>query len=248
MKILVTSDWHLEFHYDYGKAFLDELSNPEIDVLVVAGDLCLIHDLHKVLKQAAKMFPHIVFVLGNHEYYHSSFPKVWEAIDKIKRDISLSQTVHLLDSDTSYGIEIEGKRFIGDTLWFKPHSNDDKIKHMMSDFEVIENLAPQVYLENKAACKMLAGNIQEGDIVVTHHMPSFKSTPDIYKNSLLNNFFVCEMDDIIKETKPALWIHGHTHTKCDYQLFDTRVVCNPFGYLGREQCTEDFDWNKVIEI
>jgi hypothetical protein len=32
------------------------------------------------------------------------------------------------------------------------------------------------------------------------------------------------------EKRPRLWVHGHTHTTCDYELGSTRVACNPYGY------------------
>ena len=32
--------------------------------------------------------------------------------------------------------------------------------------------------------------------------------------------------------RAALWIHGHTHTRFDYRVRGTRVVCNPRGYPG----------------
>jgi Icc-related predicted phosphoesterase len=28
-----------------------------------------------------------------------------------------------------------------------------------------------------------------------------------------------------------LWCHGHMHESCHYELFGTRIVCNPLGYF-----------------
>jgi hypothetical protein len=39
---------------------------------------------------------------------------------------------------------------------------------------------------------------------------------------------------LIDVGRPALWLHGHVHHSLDYQLFDTRVVCNPRGYFDLE--------------
>jgi hypothetical protein len=68
------------------------------------------------------------------------------------------------------------------------------------------------------------------DVVITHHMPSALSVHEKYTDDALNLFFLCEMDDVILDLKPKLWIHGHTHVPFDYKLGDTRVLCNPKGY------------------
>jgi len=44
-----------------------------------------------------------------------------------------------------------------------------------------------------------------------------------------------------------LWIHGHTHESFDYMVGDTRIVCNPRGYIGYEQCADDFKL-KFVEV
>ena len=47
---------------------------------------------------------------------------------------------------------------------------------------------------------------------------------------MLNPFFVCDCEEIMKRREPAIWIHGHTHVAFDYFLGRTRVICNPIGY------------------
>jgi Icc-related predicted phosphoesterase len=53
-----------------------------------------------------------------------------------------------------------------------------------------------------------------------------------YANDPLNPAFASRLESLIEEYQPALWIHGHTHDPCDYELFRTRIVCNPRGYPG----------------
>jgi len=38
------------------------------------------------------------------------------------------------------------------------------------------------------------------------------------------------LDELVEERRPAVWVHGHTHLGGDYEIGETRVVCNPFGY------------------
>ena len=39
---------------------------------------------------------------------------------------------------------------------------------------------------------------------------------------------------LVEERGARLWIHGHTHISFDYQVGDTRVVCNARGYPGEQ--------------
>ncbi len=69
-------------------------------------------------------------------------------------------------------------------------------------------------------------------VVITHHLPALKSIAPRYANDPLNPAFASRLEGVIVRYQPTLWIHGHTHDRCDYELFRTRVVCNPRGYPG----------------
>lgn len=56
--------------------------------------------------------------------------------------------------------------------------------------------------------------------------------------------FVSDLSDVIERHQPKLWIHGHTHTRFDYDVGATRVVCNPRGYHHEQ----DYDPEMVIEL
>jgi len=43
--------------------------------------------------------------------------------------------------------------------------------------------------------------------------------------------------------RTALWIHGYTYDPFDYEIYGTRIVCNPHGYAPKA-LTPDF----VVEI
>ena len=106
-----------------------------------------------------------------------------------------------------------------------------------------------VYAENAEGLALLVQAAGVADVVVTHHLPSQRSVAPRLEGSQLNAFFVCDCERIIEEGGPGFWIHGHTHTVCDYQLGETRVprvLCNPFGYRGEGQT--GFVEKLVVEV
>jgi Icc-related predicted phosphoesterase len=74
--------------------------------------------------------------------------------------------------------------------------------------------------------------ITKPKIVITHFPPSTKSIGPQYRDDPTNTYFVNNLDYLIEEIKPQLWVCGHVHHKHSYYIGDTLVVCNPLGYKG----------------
>jgi Icc-related predicted phosphoesterase len=216
------SDLHAVWHMDGGKSFLRSLDPTNIDIIVVAGDL---ENLAVTLPLLCDLFPRVVFVLGNHELYGTSKDLVWMELETLcERHSNLCW----LDNNVA---KIEGQRFVGSTLWFDRDPDNEKYKHLLNDFGHIENFDAWVYEENKEAKKFLADNVKQGDIVITHHLPSNKCIHPKYKNSALNRFFVSDVEQLIINKKPKYWIAGHTHGSIDTMIGETRIIVNPYGYF-----------------
>ena len=66
-------------------------------------------------------------------------------------------------------------------------------------------------------------------VVVTHHLPSPRSVAPQFMDSPINCYFLCDVERLMGD-RPKLWVHGHTHSSCDYLVGATRVISNPFGY------------------
>jgi hypothetical protein len=88
---------------------------------------------------------------------------------------------------------------------------------------------------------------QTNDIVVTHHLPSYNLVHKQYQGDPSNQFFVTEMSEYMKKTRPYAWFYGHTHRASNKILEHVWCVCNPFGY-PREISTMYFDENLVLDI
>jgi predicted phosphodiesterase len=239
MKLTIFSDLHLEFHRDNGAELFSTLNPDKIDVLILAGDIIMPAILlPPILKEFGKLYKNVIYLAGNHEFYKSSFPEVKDILKSIKIN-----NVHVLDNDI---VTINGQRFVGTTLWFKKQEDFNQSYKYMADFSWIKDFSNQVYKENQLAIDFLFDEITSDDVVITHHLPSYRSVNSKFIGSSLNKFFVCELDDLIQSRQPKLWIHGHTHEPCDYKIGRTRIVCNPLGY-PREIKTL-FDPNMTIDI
>jgi hypothetical protein len=78
-------------------------------------------------------------------------------------------------------------------------------------------------------------------------LPSFASAAQQYAGNPLNRYFVCDQEALISRVQPRSWLLGHTHESFDYLLGDTRVLCNPLGYVGHE-LNSRFNDALVIDI
>jgi Icc-related predicted phosphoesterase len=139
-----------------------------------------------------------------------------------------------------------GIDFIGTTLWFKQMPDYQRYAPLLNDFRVIQGFVPKVFEENKDAIDFLNWHVNDNSIVITHHSPTFHSTPMRFKEEPVNMFFTCDMEILIKERKPKLWIHGHTHHSFNYMLHNTHIICNPLGYVGHE-VNQEFISNMMID-
>jgi hypothetical protein len=79
-------------------------------------------------------------------------------------------------------------------------------------------------------------------VVVGHHCPSRQSVhPKYAHDTVMNGGFASDLDDFIAyRPQIKLWTHGHTHESFDYMIGETRIVCNPRGYLRHEHRADNF--------
>lgn len=236
--IQVVSDLHFEFYSSFFtvKEFISSLrKESSANIIVLAGDIATKTWINSILEIFSENWEHVIFVCGNHEYYGSSFREIHDLLS------SVPENVHILN-DSSF--EIDNFRFLGSTLWFeyKERSFDDRY---MNDFHRIINISNEVGKIHENTVEYLKNSIQQNDIVITHHLPCFESVDPRYKDHHLTKYFYSPMEDIIVNTQPQLWIHGHTHSSCDYMFHKTRIVCNPFGYVGY---TKNDSFSKILEV
>ncbi len=225
MRLLTLSDIHLEFHKDDGKEFLASLPTEDIDGVILGGDICSLRMLPDILGWFCDHFGIVLYCWGNHECYGHSIGAVREIANALYTRIP---NLYVLDNNR---VQVTPEvTFIGGALWFPDGKDNHKWEFFMNDFHKIENFRKEVYHENADAVAFLQKHTQPRDIVLTHYLPSTLSIAEEYEGNDLNRFFLCDMEDAMKEKQPKLWVHGHTHSSFDYTIFRTQVVCNPMGY------------------
>lgn len=230
MKLHILSDLHTEFgEFDP--------RDTDADVVVLAGDIGV---GTAGIEWAARQFSEkpVIYVPGNHEYYHHDIG----ITDQLKS--GTPENIQVLDHDD---YEIDGVRFLGTTLWtdFRLYGEGEawfsrqKAKRSIDDFTAIRNegrrFRPEDSVQLHEASKAwlvseLRNRFQGSTVIVTHHLPATPSIASQYRNDPLNPAFASHVEVVIEKYQPDLWIHGHTHVACDYEIYGTRVVCNPRGY------------------
>jgi predicted phosphodiesterase len=238
MKILICSDLHTNFHRDFGQSAINGLSNA--DAVVIAGDLSTGKFLiEKNIELLCDKYNSVIFVSGNHEYYHSDFNEIDDLFQSL---CAKHSNFYWLENSR---VDIDGVNFIGCTLWFGENDDTKAFKSYLNDFRCISDFSSAVFGKYERSVKYLEDNVCTDDIVITHHMPSYKCVNAKYAGSLLNCYFANELDYIISNNKPKLWIHGHTHSYQDCTVDGVRVLGNPLGYPGENNM---FDDNLIIEV
>ena len=240
MQINFISDLHLEF----GPLEIE----PEAgDVLVLAGDIDIKGRVDWINDIASK-FNHVIYVLGNHEFYNGAMDSIYR-----KTREGLVDNVHLLENES---VTIAGVTFHGATLW-SDFLNGNPMSYLqcdqaINDYRLIRagdgkhRFKPQIAHSLHNISKVfLQENVKEGDVVVTHMAPSLLSIHEKYKNDMnINGSYASDLSELILDTKPELWFHGHVHTSFDYTVGNTRILCNPRGYVG-EELNSEFEPNAL---
>jgi Icc-related predicted phosphoesterase len=150
MKISVASDLHLEF------GDINIVNDNGADVLILSGDICVAADIGKpdpdnflegarsnrvtdFFKRCSFQFPHVIYVMGNHEHYHGDFATTADRIQGMLNSNCL-ENVYLLDRAIKV---IDDVTFVGGTLWTDMNNSDSltmyHMTRMMNDFRCVEN-------------------------------------------------------------------------------------------------------------
>jgi len=243
LNIKILSDIHTDYDNDIGISFIKSIPNENIDLLILAGDITTGGHLEKyedLIKCISERFKETIIVLGNHDAYKKTIKQSHEVMDNI---VSKLPNVYHLNNSIK---EINGQRFLGSTLWFPEKPKMPGLSSWV-DVRHIKNAIPDIYNENKKAIKFFENNLQQNDIVITHHVPSDFCVHPQYKGDDYNCYFVGDATHLIFHHKPKFWFYGHTHLAYDCIVEETRCIVNPRSY-PQERSYCGFNPDLLIEV
>jgi Icc-related predicted phosphoesterase len=270
MRVHIFSDLHLEFG---ACEFPPEVRDGGMaDLVLLAGD---IHIRRRGPTWAAETFTApVAMILGNHEAYGES---LYAAIDAQRKSAAQASTrrehpVRTLERETWALKAADGTpvRVIAATLWtdFALFGGETQARMMdaahsaMNDFQMIgimdsaqreqRPLTPsdclRLHRESRHYIESeLAQPFDGVSIVMTHHAPSRRSVPESRWGDPINAAYASDLEVLIEQRRPQLWVHGHIHSSSDYRIGSTRVICNPRGYFP-SQLNPGFDPALVVEL
>lgn len=245
MRVAILSDLHLEF-----EPFITPPQLRMADLVILGGD---IHNGVEALHWARRSFPDqpIVQIAGNHEFFEACWQSVLDDMHRVARELD----INFLENDS---VVVDGVEFLGATLWtdfelfsvpgrpllMSADEAKDRMQRRMIDYSLIRwRDGPDAELErlltpDDSAAIHRRSRTWLGDrlaipfdgprVVVTHHLPSWRSVAPAYLRAASNAGFASDLDDLFGPM--VLWVHGHTHHSFDYCAGATRIIANPRGY------------------
>jgi 3',5'-cyclic AMP phosphodiesterase CpdA len=234
-------------------------STADFDIVMCAGDVQQpLHRSLPWLRSTYPGHP-IIYVPGNHDFY-SAFNKKQDhdlkTTYEFERDqghrIAREFEITLLDNEsciiedgTPAGIKIFGSTLWTDFMLRPPYQQfGDAVRlaeRRHNDFKCIkigrgrskDQFQPRhaIAAHREAVKWLTAALAEEHDgrrIVISHHCPHPKSVGFVDEFTAI---YGSDLSAILESPNaPELWIHGHVHKNCDYEIGNTRVLCNPRGY------------------
>lgn len=257
MKIQIVSDLHLEFTANREWVAKNHII-PIGDVLLIAGDTyCLSHPEHAAsfLQRVSDDFHLIISTLGNHEFYGSNI----EQANPVYRYYESYNHLVLNNQNFIY----QGIRFICSVLWSHvPSYHLYDVQNGINDYRHIYKINEggnyyPIRVEDTNALHELSYRFIEQaiaekhsgpTILLTHHMPSYKSISPRYKNSRISSAFAANMDALI-EANPQIsyWFYGHAHDFHKMKINNCTLIRNPLGYVDQGE-HQGFRRDYFIEI
>lgn len=222
MLVDIVSDLHLDIWGINPNQFSDYLVQSKgADTLIIAGDSYNGRGKEKFLLSAlSRYYKTIITVDGNHELYGE---------ESLEEKGNYTFLLHDNGNHTTVAVTPYWTDFGG----MDPSVVDNCSKNI-SDFKLSEYATPVAYdTLNSLAKEFLIRS--KADVWVTHWSPFVQSIHPKHAGSPLNPYFANDHEQWFNDYvnhKPKLVIHGHTHSKLDYMMGGTRVVCNPLGYPG----------------
>lgn len=250
MKIQLLSDLHNEV---YRLEAIPEITQTDAEVIVLAGDIGVgLRGLRWAGKEAERLGKPVLYVSGNHEFYHHDIA----LMDEMRTFAAEHELLHLLENDE---LIIGDVRFLGCTLWTDYRSTGDpqfsmtEAQRYLNDHHVVtkgENLflpedAYKLHMTSRGWLeKKLSQPFAGKTVVVTHHAPHLLCTHPSFPMNPIGAAFLSDLSRLVEMAD--MWCFGHTHSNLDVRVGKCRLVSNQRGYS--DEGVKGYDPEGVLAI
>lgn len=255
MSLQIVSDLHLEAPKAYDVFEIVA----EAPILALVGDIGNVEphrdDLVAFLDQQLRQFKAVLFVAGNHEAYHSTWPRTLEILKEIESDVQtrrasdstlgefvfLDRHVYRLNTDTVV---------LGCSLFSHiPPACEMAISMGMNDFYHTEagwdvashnaSHARDLGWLNEEVSSLEKDDSVQNIVILTHWCPTLDSRARDPKHTsdTLTSAFSTDLthEPCFLSSKVKAWGFGHTHYNCDFDMErdgadKLRLATNQRGY------------------
>ena len=253
MKIHLESDTHVEMGPWIGPSVA-------CDVMVCAGDIGLLSNspqLKRYFDAMRKSAEEIIWVLGNHEFYHSDYFEALEFAGKFAKQ----EGIHLLDEALgTENLVLNGVTFWGSTLWTDLKEGDwfvkKKVGYGFNDFHIIHDGEDSFHADQTIEINSRTREKinWDADVIITHHCPIVIEHRRFPISDITYGFCNTGLDQQIMDSNVKYWLYGHTHDSHLEDLNGTFVLSNQQGYPMSKTSSRTqyepcfFDPSLIIEI
>ena len=271
--ILWCSDTHFNFLRStdavlrFGKYMRKQ--NPDAKAMVITGDISDGRDVVNHLKELADGFDKpIYFVLGNHDYYHSSFEEIDAAVDKL-----VKEDERLIWLNKTSLIQMNDVPIVGCNGWYDLRYGNSQ-RFGMRDYDVILDLSllqqmPKLLVETiRAKADYEAGVLMRNavqaiqrsyadTIIVCTHVSPYKGA-SYHERRLgeddsvgcFSSLATCKVLNTLAEKyddKTFLVLCGHSHNPAIYKhSHNIHVYCGRAEYGNPEFCGKIYPSERKI--
>ncbi len=239
----------------------------DVEVILLGGDIHYLPDhLGEMVRSIREMQPkttQLIVVPGNGEYARQELS---ESRQQYRAAVEAVPGAVFLDNDVA---ELPtGLRVIGSTLW--SHVPDDEIDHysrMFADQGMLgvdnirlgnrfltlrdtNELHRQARSFIEEQLRSLSQAERDQTIVCTHFWPTLRpwTGPAGHRESEWYHINGSDLDALITECGPRLWLCGHAHTTHHVTIGTTQISSNPRAGDGPGNVNPDFLDSYVVEL
>ena len=249
-KFDVVSDLHFDHFVGSGEAGTEFLESvflkPTAPNLLVAGDIGNWYSEHALIytdyffNLVRHKYQNVICVLANHDYYYFGLDEIPSPVALYRERYYFPNVFFLILSNVLSSICLEDVTVIGGTLWSElDPTNELIISRRLNDFRLIHDLTPKDYRDRFSKellelDRQLELHKDEKVVVLTHHAPTFATTP-MYSDSPLQSAFCTDLTRLfLSRPNIKAWVFGHTHVKAELEIGGVKLIENSFGYYGQE--------------